>query len=280
MNLGEKIKKERLAKGLTQKELAGEVITRNMLSQIENGTATPSLQTLLYFANRLSLPAAYFLSQEDSPFLFQKQAVLPKLQLYMKHRRFGAVLESWQEEWGMDDELSMILGAAHLECGKDALFQGNLITAETHFQKALSLLSSVCYPVDALIAQGMLYLAVAKNVASPSLALNEETYLEKAEESTAREFFHYIKNDTSYPYKNPLYAQHMKAKEREKQRYYQEALALLSEIEERKGAKEVHAVLLFRVYADMELCYREMRDYENAYRYSSKRLAQLAAFKT
>ena len=44
MNIGEKIRKLRNGKLMTQAELAGTQITRNMLSQIESGTAMPSLQ--------------------------------------------------------------------------------------------------------------------------------------------------------------------------------------------------------------------------------------------
>ena len=36
MTLGQKIKSARLARGMTQKELVGDAITRNMLSKIEN----------------------------------------------------------------------------------------------------------------------------------------------------------------------------------------------------------------------------------------------------
>ena len=38
---------------MTQEKLSGSKITRNMLSQIENGIATPSIETLEYIANTL-----------------------------------------------------------------------------------------------------------------------------------------------------------------------------------------------------------------------------------
>ena len=61
MTLGQKIKSARLERGLTQKELVGDAITRNMLSKIENDAATPSVRTLEYLARALDLPAGYFL---------------------------------------------------------------------------------------------------------------------------------------------------------------------------------------------------------------------------
>lgn len=62
MTLGQKIKAARLEKGLTQKEVVGDYITRNMLSKIENDSATPSVRTLEYLAKALDLPTGYFLS--------------------------------------------------------------------------------------------------------------------------------------------------------------------------------------------------------------------------
>ena len=61
MNIGEKIRELRVAKLMTQAELAGSHITRNMLSCIENGSAQPSLSTILYIAKRLNVPAGFVL---------------------------------------------------------------------------------------------------------------------------------------------------------------------------------------------------------------------------
>lgn len=66
MELGEKLKQARLAAGLSQRKLCGSVITRNMLSQIENGTARPSMDTLRYLAGVLEKPMGYFLEDEAS----------------------------------------------------------------------------------------------------------------------------------------------------------------------------------------------------------------------
>ena len=49
---------------MTQREVVGEYITRNMLSKIENNSATPSVKTLEYLAAKLGLPAGYFVSEE------------------------------------------------------------------------------------------------------------------------------------------------------------------------------------------------------------------------
>ncbi len=60
MTLGQKVRELRLSKQMTQKELAGDCITRNMLSQIENGSATPSMKTMEYLAGKLEKPLGFF----------------------------------------------------------------------------------------------------------------------------------------------------------------------------------------------------------------------------
>lgn len=62
--LGQKVKEVRLAKKMTQKELAGDYITRNMLSQIENDSATPSIKTMEYIASVLEKPMSYFMDND------------------------------------------------------------------------------------------------------------------------------------------------------------------------------------------------------------------------
>ena len=54
--LGIRIKEARIAKKMTQSQVVGDFITRNMLSQIENGIAMPSINTLEYLAEVLDLP--------------------------------------------------------------------------------------------------------------------------------------------------------------------------------------------------------------------------------
>lgn len=54
--LGKKLKEARLAKKMTQAEVVGNFITRNMLSQIESGAAMPSVKTLSYLAGVLDIP--------------------------------------------------------------------------------------------------------------------------------------------------------------------------------------------------------------------------------
>ncbi|MBG0968527.1 helix-turn-helix transcriptional regulator [Bacillus sp. SRB3LM] len=78
--LGEKIKALRKEKKLTQTALAGSELTKSMLSQIENGKATPSMKTLQYIAEKLECEMSFLLEEDEGEIveLIQKMELLIK----------------------------------------------------------------------------------------------------------------------------------------------------------------------------------------------------------
>ena len=99
--LGKRIKEARLAKKMTQSEVVGDFITRNMLSQIESGSATPSVKTLEYLCKVLEIEPNTLLPDEND----SKNA--PDAEGYISIRKefinknYKAVIE-----YGTDDEFS------------------------------------------------------------------------------------------------------------------------------------------------------------------------------
>lgn len=69
MTMGEKIRQARQEARLSQRQLCQGIVTRNMLSQIENGSANPSLPTLQALAQRLGRSVQYFLEEGEAPAL-------------------------------------------------------------------------------------------------------------------------------------------------------------------------------------------------------------------
>ena len=65
MELGQRIRQARTEAGLSQRQVCGNVITRNMLSLIEHGSAKPSMDTLQYLAEQLHKPMSYFLGEDS-----------------------------------------------------------------------------------------------------------------------------------------------------------------------------------------------------------------------
>ncbi len=90
LTLGPRLKQARLDAGLSQRQLCGDRITRNMLSQIENGSAQPSMDTLRYLAGRLGKPISYFLGEDTLP---PGSAALADARNAWSHHNYTTALE-------------------------------------------------------------------------------------------------------------------------------------------------------------------------------------------
>lgn len=126
MTMGEKLRAARLAAGLSQRQLCEGLVTRNMLSQIENGSAKPSLPTLQALAGRLNKNIQYFLEESPSPIFSDRDAALI--------------------EWALDDlaigqpERAAHLLAAVAQPSGNAwhLAQGCLLTSQKEYAAAIA----------------------------------------------------------------------------------------------------------------------------------------------
>ena len=130
MTLGQKIKAARLEKGLTQKEVVGDYITRNMLSKIENDSATPSVRTLEYLAKALDLPTGYFLSDAQI-----SDGLVPdglnEARAAFREKRWTdclALLEA-DKTAGTSDEGYLLHARAGAQAAQQALEEGRLAEA-------------------------------------------------------------------------------------------------------------------------------------------------------
>lgn len=152
VELGKRIKEARLARKMTQSDVVGDFITRNMLSQIESGTANPSVKTLTYLAKVLQLPVNYLLPDELETFDDSENAADADFQALMKMKN----------AYKREDYIA----AAKL--------------AEEHLEK-----DSVIYDeANAVLARS--YLEAAKNCENPREALG---YLKKAQEAADKGIF-------------------------------------------------------------------------------------------
>ena len=113
-SVGLRVKELRVQKGMTQKELSGERITRNMLSLIESGSASPSVSTLLYLSERLGVPVGYFFTDGNEGGEFLKYTVLADLKARFAGREYRACREicAALPAGAQDDEISLILAVS------------------------------------------------------------------------------------------------------------------------------------------------------------------------
>lgn len=131
MELGEKLRQARQEAGLTQRQLCGDVITRNMLSQIESGKAKPSMATLQYLAAGLGKTVGYFL--EEPVVLSANIQLMSRARQAYVQQNMGAVLEilgQYQQPDGLfDEEYAYLSAVSALALGKERLEKGDASAA-------------------------------------------------------------------------------------------------------------------------------------------------------
>ncbi len=131
MKLGEKIRQARIEAGLSQRQLCGEEITRNMLSLIENGSAKPSMKTLTYLAGRLGKPISYLL--EETAVLSPNQTLMKQARLCFDSGDFSGAVKALEAYAGPDEifdrERDLLWVLSHLSLAEAAARDGRNLYA-------------------------------------------------------------------------------------------------------------------------------------------------------
>ena len=153
LTLGEKIRNRRRQLHMTQAALAGESVTRILISRIESGDVNPSLETLRYLADRLQVPAGYFLTEEDDLLSF----LLPKLKqqlraLYRAGDHDGAFALCGAYEID-DDETNLILCECAVRQGQASYERGEMEEASVWFDRAVSYAEKTAYHTEAVLGE-------------------------------------------------------------------------------------------------------------------------------
>ena len=278
MNIGGKIRAARLDKHMTQAQVAEDKITRNMLSAIESGKASPSLETLYYIANKLDLKISYLLSEEIDESVYKKTSLMPEIKKAYVNGNYAYCISLVNQISDIDDELSYILSHCHFELGVSYAKKGSFLTAEKHLLSASEYAANTVYDTLNLEYRIPLYMSFVKNVNAPLLDFDQDAFLKNMSEDSDLEFYKYVSNDWDYSFTNPLFIKHALAKNKIKERKYSDAIEILREIEDERFAYEYNAYLMYGVYSDLDSCYKQIFDFENAYKYVGKRLSMLEGF--
>ena len=289
MNIGEKIRSLRVAKLMTQSELAGNQITRNMLSSIENGVAQPSLSTILYIAKRLNVPVGFLLAEEGDEIIYQKMNSLSNIKrAYRTGDWMGcrSLCNSACSE--PDDEIRLLLAECDLQIAIDAFWNGRLRYACRFFDEALLYAKETLYPTQHILAQAKLYFRYMQRI-SPTLDSNVLDGLEVTEFFCYTPFSLYLETieslekdenkaitdfNEAFPQENGFFSLHLQAKYLMLRSGYEGAKKLLLSLLQ-SDEVSLNEISLYAVLCDLEICCRETDDFKGAYRYSNEKVAIL-----
>lgn len=291
MNIGEKIRSLRVAKLMTQSELAGNKITRNMLSCIENGSAQPSLSTVVYIAGRLNVPVGFLLAEEGDEIVYQKMNSLANIKRAYKSGDLAGCrslcLSACPEP---DDEIRLLLANCDAGIACEAFRHGKLRLCCRYFDEALRYADECLYPLPQISAEAAVYFDYMENRISPMLAsdvLDAERPTETVRDESP--FARYagaldaLDNGNDGPATaflsdaesggNRFYANHLRAKSAMAKGGYRDAKTLLLRM--LNGEEPLNEVGLYAVLCDLEICCRETEDFKGAYRYTNEKVQLL-----
>lgn len=286
MTLGEKIKQARLDRHMTQREVVGDYITRNMLSKIENNSATPSMKTLEYLAAQLGLPTGYFVS-EDAVALVP-QSLQSARQAYAKGKyALSLQLLEDAEETGQLDEQLLLQARCHLALAEAASRSGDGTAALAHAQTALECNQQTIYSCELLEARAAL-LAARFDAASFANHMDRyesaqhhfglermyhltmaQHYLDAGEVQHVADELNLLDGDAAQQESDYLRLRGELAMYRKD---YEAAVTQLKHAEQLVLSAGSSELTLAPLYAMLEQCYRELEDYKEAYYYASKQI--------
>lgn len=260
MELGEKLRQARLEAGLSQRQLCGDIITRNMLSQIENGSASPSMKTLQALCSVLGKPVSYFL--EEDALLSPNQPRMEAARRLYDAGQYGPALETLATYQApdpvFDREKQLLSALLHLELAQQAIADGKTVQARELLNK---IELEGCYCAKALHRQRLLLLGQLQSVSRFLPSLDEELLL-RAKEALAESCHQRAAalldacEDPKGPHWNFLRGQAYLA-----QNAYAEAAQCLHQAEDAYPKETL---------PKLEICYRELGDYRRAYEYACR----------
>lgn len=268
MELGEKIKQARLDKGLSQRQLCADVITRNMLSQIENGSARPSMDTLRYFAQRLEKPVSWFLEEQtvtspNEPLMRQLRQLLASAD----HGGILSALENYRSPDPVFDAERYLLEAQSLtQQARRALAEHKPVLARQLLERARQVGQQTVYYTPEMEREWLLCMYQAAPYEAQTLAaqlpVDDRALWLRAEAALAQEdpaqSARYLDAVTHRDARWHLQRGHVALAQKDyalaKDHYHQ------AEAEEPVACAQ-----------GLETCYRELEDYKMAYFYACKR---------
>ncbi len=288
VDIGEKIKKLRIHRKMTQAELAGDQITRNMLSRVENGAALPSLPTIWYLAERLEVPAGFLLAEGNDDRVWRKMSRIDGIRRVMKTGDARICLELCREDGdNADEEIDLIMAQCSLRLAIEAFEKGRLREVCATLDEAIQYAARTMYDTSSIRQTATLYFRFMHRL-SPTLVSEVLHSTDDILIGSSDAFGRYVlacealeygemRRVDAYLCTNELqedgWLLHFRAHvEVSRGNYHQAQQALLQLLHSERSNGEV---LLYCVFCDLEVCCRETGDFKGAYEYSQNKISLL-----
>lgn len=295
MEIGEKVRYLRLQRKMTQAELAGDQITRNMLSRIENGVALPSLATVWYLAERLDVPAGFLLAEGEDDRIWKKMGRIDSIRRVLRSGDARICLDLCRgdaEAGEADDEIYLIMTQCSLMVASEEFDRGHLRECCAYLDRTIEYAKKTLYNTDGMEQTAALYFRFLHRLSATltsDLLREEDTPLIGSKHPfgcyvLAREALEAGADACVDAYRRMDFSGDVLANGKE----WQEHFDILCEIRAREyadarerllhllNAQQARSeVLVYCVFGDLEICCREMGDFRGAYEYSQNKVAIL-----
>lgn len=262
MELGQRLKQARLEAGLSQRQLCGDTITRNMLSLIENGNAKPSMDTLKLLAARLGKPVSFFLEEENQASL--NFVAMDTARKCFDSGDYAGALQAMegfhQPDLIFDREKALMEALSRLSLAEQAIGEGRIPYARELLEKT-EINCSYCR--EAVSRRRLLILGKLPGAKVSHLlpSLDEELLLRAKEALTGGDIKRAGCLLDAAEGQNTADWNLLRGKVYMEQGKFREAVRCLH-LAEKENPKETAPLL--------ERCYRELEEYKRAYEYACK----------
>ena len=273
-DLGRRIKERRKKLGITQAQLCGDYMTRNMLSRIETGDANPSLETLLFIAQKLKLPPSFFLcrdAKEEAE--YTKTVRIKDARRMLGTNQYKKCIDICSELPSDDDEVSFIIVNAQIMWAISFFDKGELIEAMQHLEYAETALHQTVYMFSEMLSQIKFLRGLIRSLSEGELP--DESILPRTVPvffSKDRFFYITALQARGFPKEclseQSIYRAHLEARELMRGEAYSDACELL----ERVLADAPDAFTRYFAILDLEKCKSKLDDFKSAYEYAKRRM--------
>ena len=283
MTLGEKLRRTRLDRGLTQAQVVGGKITRNMLSQIENDLAKPSVRTLEYLASALGVELGWLMSDDDGESTHER---MRSARACYRVGDFEGCLRTL-EPAEADDEAQLLIALCTSHLAQKALDEERFSDAEKLVRRAEDACDACLYPLEEVRLKTACILLRCGGYQKASCDDKAERLRKMRRQFGSDAVYHltmvrhHLLQENVHAAEQAIYAVVdlpegyraeyliLRGRIAAAKQQYENAVLYLTQAEQ---MRDLPRVLRRELYAAMELCCRQMEDFKSAYEYAAKQL--------